>query len=158
MLRSLELKPVGGVLLKNQKGQIVFWLKGKDADNSPPFALCAFYPERADTPTMAEGLKQLFEVTLEMARTINLTIFDSTDVDRQIKRFIREAGGPAALTKRTEEITVLVRDLATKKRMKLTLSVKPAKTVPSTQNRESLLPTPDKAKNTTLFTPERARN
>jgi len=122
-LRTFELKPVGGVLVKNRQGKVVLWFKGKDPElgEGQSFALCIFKPELADNGKMEGDIRRVFKLMVEWARNQRLPIFDSQDLDRQMKRFLGEIGPvPLKKQRREEEITLHVREFTTQRRLPLT--------------------------------------
>jgi hypothetical protein len=125
---EFELKPVGGVLVRNRQGKVVLWFKGKDVEpgEGQSFGLCVFHPELADDPRMKRDIGHVFRLMVAWGRNTGFPIFDSEDLDRQIKKFLN-ALGPAAVRaqRREEEITVRVKELCTGRRLPLTISMKP---------------------------------
>jgi hypothetical protein len=128
-LDCFDLKPAGGLQLRNSKGELIFWLKGKDPEEQPSFVIAYVAPEKADSPEKAEIVRQTFAVIARWARRAGMPIFDAKDVDRQIRKFLRETGPPTTTAQRlsrSEDITVKVRELTSGRRIKLTLSVHPS--------------------------------
>jgi hypothetical protein len=124
--QTFELRPAGGIQVKNSKGELIFWFKGKDPEGMQSFALCLLRPELADTPEKAEMIRATFAVIAEGARRARMPIFDAKDLERQMRKFIREMGSPRTAAQRTEDITVRVREMTSGRRLKLTLGVHPA--------------------------------
>jgi len=126
----LELKPVGGVVVRNKKGQIVGWFKGKDPEGGQSFALCLFRPDLADTPAMRLGLEQTFQAIKETAAQNELPLFDMSDFEDQLRRTFEELGvGAKEYVKsgRVEDMTFKLTDLATGKKVDVTFGVRPVK-------------------------------
>ena len=127
---GLELKPVGGVLLKNKRGQVVFWFKAKD-ELGRSFGLCLFRPELADTPAMRVGLEQAFRAFKEMAASVSLPIFDMEDFEAELRKAFGELGVGAeeyVRFRRVEDMTFTLTDLVSEKRVEVVFglhSVKP---------------------------------
>jgi hypothetical protein len=130
---EFDLRPVGGVWVKNSRGQTVFWFKGKDPDEGPSFALCTFKPELADDPKMEKDVRHVFRVMLLMARKGHFPIFDAEDLDVEMKKFL-EGFDPADLRKqkREEEVTLQVKELSSGRRLPLTIAMKPPEAYRST--------------------------
>lgn len=130
MSECLELKPVGGVVVRNKKGQIVGWFKGKDPEGGQSFALCLFRPDLADTPAMRLGLEQTFQAIKETAAQNELPLFDMSDFEDQLRRTFEELGvGAKEYVKsgRVEDMTFKLTDLATGKKVDVTFGVRPVK-------------------------------
>ena len=126
----MELKPVGGVVVRNKKGQIVGWFKGKDPEGGQSFALCLFRPDLADTPAMRLGLEQTFQAIKETAAQNELPLFDMSDFEDQLRRTFEELGvGAKEYVKsgRVEDMTFKLTDLATGKKVDVTFGVRPVK-------------------------------
>lgn len=126
----MELKPVGGVAVRNKKGQIVGWFKGKDPEGGQSFALCLFRPELADTPAMRVGLEQTFGAIREAAARSGLPLFDMADFESEVRRTFDELGvGAKEYVKslRTEDLTFKLRDLATGKKVDVVFGLRPVK-------------------------------
>lgn len=128
---GLELKPVGGVVVRNKKKQIVGWFKGKDnPEEGRSFALCLFRPELADSPAMRAGLEQTFQAIREAAARNGLPLFDMVDFEEQLRRTFDELGVGAkqyVKSQRTEDLTFALTDLATGKKVDVTFGVRPVK-------------------------------
>ena len=126
---EFELRPHGGIQLRNKKGELIFWLKAKDPEDHPSFAICYFAPEKADTHKKGEIVTQTFAAMREWARRASMIIFDARDLDTQIRKFMKETWVQStAGANRTEDITVKCRDMATGRIARLTLGVtRPAK-------------------------------
>jgi hypothetical protein len=122
---ALELRPNGGLQVKNSRGELVFWFKGKDPEGMRGFALCYLAPEKADTTEKRDVVRQTFGVMCEWARKEGMPIFDAADLECQMHTFLREVGAPTG-AERTEDITLRVLEMTTGRRVKLTLSVKSA--------------------------------
>jgi hypothetical protein len=135
---EFELKPVGGVLVRNRQGKVVLWFKGKDIEpgEGQSFGLCMFHPELADDLKMKMDVGRVFRLMVVWGRKTGFPIFDSDDLDRQVKKFL-DALGPAAVKaqRREEDITVRVREFTTGRRLNLTLAMKP----PDAYRKEPLL-------------------
>ena len=126
----MELKPVGGVVVQNKKGQVVGWFKGKDPEGGRSFALCLFRPELADSPAMRVGLEQTFQAIREVAARNGLPLFDMEDFEAQLKRTFDELGVGAkeyVKSQRVEDMTFNLTDLATGKKVAVTFGVRPVK-------------------------------
>lgn len=124
--QEFELRPVGGVQVRNSRRELVYWFKGKDPESQPSFGICFCAPERADTPEKGRAVRKVFAVMIDWARRVGLPVFDAADLEKQIAIFLRELGAQSAAARREEEITVRVLELTTRRRVKLTLGVKPA--------------------------------
>jgi hypothetical protein len=124
---EFELRPVGGVRVRNRQGRTVFWFKGKDpSDGSMSFALCTFRPELADNPKMERNVRRVFRVMLAMARKGHFPIFDAQDLDCEMREFLGDVGATALKgQRREEEITLHVKELSTGRRLPLTIAMKP---------------------------------
>lgn len=59
MTSEPDLKMVGGVTVKNRKGQVVLWFKGKDSEGSS-FGLVRYRPDLADDAKMRRDLAIVF--------------------------------------------------------------------------------------------------
>ena len=126
----MELKPVGGVVVRNKKGQVVGWFKGKDPEGGRSFALCLFRPELADSPAMRVGLEQTFQAIREVAARNGLPLFDMEDFEAQLKRTFDELGVGAkeyVKSRRTEDLTFKLTDLATGKKCDVVFGLRPVK-------------------------------
>lgn len=126
---GLSLKPVGGVLLKNKRGQVVFWFKVKD-EPGRSFGLCLFRPELADSPAMRSGLEQAFEAFKEMAASAGLPIFDMEVFEAELKKTFGELGVGAkeyVRSRRTEDLTFRLPDLVSGKKVGVVFGLHPAK-------------------------------
>jgi hypothetical protein len=126
----LELKPVGGVVVRNKKGQIVGWFKGKDPEGGASFALCLFRPELSDTPAMRVGLEETFRAIKEAAAKNGLPLFDMEDFERQLKKTFDELGVGAkeyVKSRRSEDLTFKLTDLATGKRVDVVFGLRPVR-------------------------------
>lgn len=127
---GLELKPVGGVVVRNKKGEIVGWFKGKDPEGGRSFALCLFRPELADTPAMRTGLEQTFQAIKEAAAQNGLPLFDMSGFEEQLRKTFDELGVGAkefVKSRRTEDLTFKLTDLATGKKVDVVFGLHPAK-------------------------------
>ena len=126
--QAFELRPAGGIQVKNSKGELIFWFKGKDPGGGmQSFALCLLRPKLADTPEKEDKVRQVFGAMCEWARHEGLPIFDARDLERQLRKFMAETATPSVgASARTEDITVQVREMTTGRRLKLTLGVRAA--------------------------------
>jgi hypothetical protein len=126
----VELKPVGGVIVRNKKGEIVGWFKGKDPEGGQSFALCLFRPELADTPAMRVGLERAFQAIREAAAKNGLPLFDMADFEEQLRRTFEELGVGAkeyVKSRRTEDLTFKLTDLATGRKVDVVFGLHPVK-------------------------------
>ena len=127
---GLSLKPVGGVVVRNKKKQIVGWFKGKDPEGGRSFALCLFRPELADTPAMRVGLEQTLQAIKEAAARNGLPLFDMADFESEMRRTFEELGVGAkeyVNSRRTEDLTFKLTDLATGKKVDVVFGLHPVR-------------------------------
>jgi len=127
---GLSLKPVGGVFVRNRNKQVVFWLKGKDPEGQRSFALCLFRPELADDGKMRSGLELAFGELKRVAERLGLPLFDMTDFESELRKTFTELGVGAeeyVKSRRTEDLTFKLRDLATGKKVDVVFGLHPVK-------------------------------
>lgn len=127
---ALELKPVGGVFVRNRNKQVVFWLKGKDPEGQRSFALCLFRPELADNGKMRGELELAFGEVKRVAERLGLPLFDMRDFEGEMARTFTELGVGAeeyVKSRRTEDLTFKLTDLATGKKVDVVFGLHPAK-------------------------------
>jgi hypothetical protein len=127
---ALELKPVGGVFVRNRNKQVVFWLKGKDPVGQRSFALCLFRPELADDDKMRGELELAFGEVKRVAARLGLPLFDMRDFEAEMARTFTELGVGAeeyVRSRRVEDLTFNVTDLVSGRKVKLTMGMRPAR-------------------------------
>lgn len=117
-------------MIRNKRGEVVFWFKGKDQDGGVSFGLCVFRPELADDLRIEKNLRHAFRQMLAWARSQRFPIFDAEDLDVEVKKFLKEFDA-AELRKqrREEEVTLRVREFCTGRRLPLTVAMKPPEAV-----------------------------
>ena len=126
----MSLKPVGGVFVRNRNKQVVFWLKGKDPEGKRSFALCLFRPELADDGKMRGELELAFGELKRGADRLGLPLFDMRDFEAEMARTFTELGVGAeeyVKSRRTEDLTFKLTDLATGKKVDVVFGLHPAK-------------------------------
>jgi hypothetical protein len=126
---KLSFKPVGGVLLRNRKREVVFWFKGKD-EVGGSYGLCLFRPELADSAGMRLALKQAFRVIRAGAAKVGLPIFDMADFEAEAVRAFGELGVGVreyVRSSRVEDMTFKVTDLVSGRKVDVTFGIRPAK-------------------------------
>lgn len=127
---ALELKPVGGVFVRNRNKQVVFWLKGKDPEGKRSFAVCLFRPELADDDRMRGELELAFGELKRVALGLGLLLFDMRDFEAEMARTFTELGVGAeeyVKSRRTEDLTFKLTDLATGKKVDVTFGLHPVR-------------------------------
>jgi hypothetical protein len=113
----------GGIQVRNKKGEVVMWFKGKDPKGTSSFALCMYRPELAD-PETHEKLEQAFELAKSIARGMNLPLFDIREIARELNRMEKELGQPNAIgSEKGEDVTLSLTEVNTGRRCRLTIGV-----------------------------------
>lgn len=130
MSEKLDLRPVGGVHLRNRKGETLLWFKGKDPEGQRAFGLCSFHPDRAESAERRRELEDAFREIVRMARVLGMPLFDMTEFEVQLKQTFDELGVGAVeyvKSRRTEDMTFRLTDLTCGKKSEVTFGVRPAK-------------------------------
>ncbi len=131
---SLHFEPIGGVQVRNKRGQIVLWFKGKDPEDGSSYGLFMYRPELAD-PEMREALPTAFEACKAIARMMGLPLYNIDEVDREVAKMLKELG-PDHKPARSEDVTIPVKDLVSGKPHKLTIALHPLEKASSTERTE----------------------
>jgi hypothetical protein len=127
---GLGFKPVGGMVLRNRKNEVVGWVKGKDPDGGQSFALCLFRPELADSQEMRTGLEDALRMLKEFAARAGFPLFDMADFESEMRRTFDELGvNPEEYVRyrRTEDMTFRLMDLATGRRVEVVFGMRPVR-------------------------------
>lgn len=132
---GLSFEPVGGVQVRNKRGQVVLWFKGKNPEAASSYALCLYRPELAD-PDMKASLPVAFEAAKAIASRLGLPLYNIDEVDREVAKMLREFGPNHRVT-HSEDITIPVTDLVSGKPHKLTIALHPPEKIASTERNES---------------------
>lgn len=124
MAEALDLKPVGGVLLRNRRKQVVFWFKGKDnqaGGGGRNFALCLYRPGLADSPEMRREMEVMFGKVKRLAEILEMQLFDMEDFETELKRTFGELGVES------QDVTFVLRDIVSGRKVPVTFGITPAK-------------------------------
>jgi hypothetical protein len=128
---SLHFEPIGGVQVRNKRGQVILWFKGKDPESGSSYGLCMYRPKLAD-PEMRKMLPTAFETCKAIARMIGLPLYNIDEVDREVAKMLKELG-PNHKLARSEDVTVPVTDLVSGRPHKLTIALHPPEKIASTE-------------------------
>lgn len=113
------IKTVGGVTVRNRRGQTILWVKAKDPDNgNPPFCLCAYHPDLADDGRMRRNLEMAFRQIKEFAAAIGMPLFDANELKSQLEL----AFGKHPPTVVEREFPIFLTDMISGRRARLTLA------------------------------------
>jgi hypothetical protein len=126
----LDLRPVGGVHLRNKKGATLLWFKGKDPEGHRPFGLCSFHPDRADSDEQRRALEGAFHEIVRMARMLGMPLFDMSEFEEQLKQTFDELGVAVVeyvKSERVEDLTFRLTNLTTGAKDEVVFGVHPAK-------------------------------
>jgi len=119
-----ELAICGGVQVRNKRGEVVLWAKGKGGEGVLPFALCLYKPELAE-PEMREKLAQAFEKVKIIALSMHLPLFDMKDIARELNRMKEELGQSDAIgAMKGEDVTLNLTEVNTGTKHRLTIGIK----------------------------------
>jgi hypothetical protein len=127
---ALDLRPVGGVHLRDKRGQTLLWFKGKDPEGQRSFGLCSFHPERAENEKQRGELEDVFREIVSMARVLGMPLFDMTEFEAELKQMFTDLGVGAAeyvKSKRVEDMTFRLTNLVTGRKEEVVFGVHPAR-------------------------------
>jgi hypothetical protein len=128
---ALDLKPVGGVLLRNRRKQVVFWFKGKgNQTGGRNFALCVYRPELADSPEMRREMEVVFGKVQRLAEISRMQLFDMDDFESELRQTFNELGVGAreyVRSRRTEDVTFKLTDLVSGRKVDVVFGITPVK-------------------------------
>jgi hypothetical protein len=127
---ALDLRPVGGVHLKDKQGRTLLWFKGKDPEGQRSFGLCSFHPERAESVEQRQELEVVFREIVTMAKMLGMPLFDMTEFEAELRQTFDELGVGAAeyvKSRRVEDMTFRLTNLATGEKQEVVFGVHPVK-------------------------------
>jgi hypothetical protein len=118
---NVRTEPLGGVGVRNRKGDVVFWVRDKHPPGSPPFVLLLYRRHEADED-QRKVFDSCYEGLIEMSQDDGVPVYDSDEINREIARFFKELGD-ASGSKTPEYVNIRVTDLVRKKQDMLTIRV-----------------------------------
>jgi hypothetical protein len=116
--------------LRNRRGQVVLWLKGRDPEVGRSFGLCLYRPELADSPAMRHELEVVFGKIKQLAAVLEMQLFDMQDFEAEVTRTFRELGVDIkeyVCSRRVEDLTFKLTDLVSGKKVDVVFGIHPAR-------------------------------
>lgn len=127
---DLQLKPAGGVQVKNARGEVVMWFKAKDPEGSRSFGLALFRPELADGEEMRKSLESAFRELLGWARLVGFPVYDMREFEGEVRRTFSELGADVqeyVRSRRVEDLTFRLTDLVSGRKVDVVFGLRPVR-------------------------------
>jgi hypothetical protein len=122
---SIELKPAGGVHVKNARGETVFWFKAKQKPGERTFAICLFRPQLCDSARERRRVKAAFHSLLKWARLVRVDVYDMEEFEREAREMWGELGAEGKPRARAENVTFVLPELTSGERRQVTFTLRP---------------------------------
>jgi hypothetical protein len=125
MNEDFELRPHGGLTVRNRAGDVVFWFKLKEAEFGPYYALAIFRLERADSEEKRRVVDRTFAVMRSWAAAHGVSIYNAEDLNDQVGRYMALRAELPPTDSHPLAVTVSVEDLVTGRRLPLRVEIQP---------------------------------
>lgn len=122
MTEEPSFEPDGGHQIRNKAAQLVAWFKLKNVEGCPPYIICSFHPERADSDEQKAELQAAFVEIKGFARESGWAVFDMEEAMEEIRRHL-DTLAPKSRRNFEDDITVNLTNLATCQKAALTIGL-----------------------------------